>query len=53
MIKDYVDNYYNYSNLAVFYDGTKRIKYSDDNYSIKPTDRITQVEIEISDIKKK
>jgi|688.fasta_scaffold2116874_1 hypothetical protein len=53
MIKDYVDNYYTYSNLVVFYDGTKRIKYSDDNYSIQPTDRITQVEIEIGDIKKK
>jgi hypothetical protein len=53
MIKDYVDNYYTYSNLVVFYDGSKRIKYSDDNYSIKPTDRITQVEIEIGDIKKK
>lgn len=51
MIKDYVDNYYTYSNLVVFYDGSKRIKYSDD--SIKPTDRITQVEIEIGDIKKK
>jgi hypothetical protein len=53
MIKDYVDNYYTYSNLVVFYDGSKRIKYSDDNYSIKPTDRMTQVEIEIEDIKKK
>ena len=53
MIKDYIDNYYTYSNLLVFYDGSKRIKYSDDNYSIKPTDRMTQVEIEIEDIKKK
>ena len=53
MIKDYIDNYYTYSNFIVFYDGSKRIKYSDDNYSIKPTDRITQVEIEIGDIKKK
>lgn len=53
MIKDYVDNYYTYSNLVVFYDGSKRIKYSDDNYSIKPDERITQVEIEIGDIKKK
>jgi hypothetical protein len=52
-IKDYIDNYYTYSNLVIFYDGSKRIKYSDDNYSIKPTDRITQVEIEIGDIKKK
>lgn len=47
MIKDYVDNYYTYSNLVIFYDGSKRIKYSDNNY------RITQVEIEIGDIKKK
>ena len=53
MIKDYIDNYYNYSNFIVFYDGSKRIKYSDNNYSIKPDDRITQVEIEIADIKKK
>ena len=53
MIKDYVDNYYTYSNLVVFYDGSKRIKYSDNNYSIKPDERITQVEIEIGDIKKK
>ncbi len=53
MIKDYVDNYYTYSNLVIFYDGSKRIKYSDDNYSIKATDRITQVEIEIGNIKKK
>jgi hypothetical protein len=49
MIKDYVDNYYTYSNLVVFYDGT--------SYGVglvpKPTDRITQVEIEIGDIKKK
>lgn len=53
MIKDYVDNYYTYSNLVIFYDGSKRIKYSDDNYSNKATDRITQVEIEIGNIKKK
>ena len=52
MIKDYVDNYYTYINLVIFYDGSKRIKYNDDN-SIKPTDRITQVEIEIGNIKKK
>jgi hypothetical protein len=49
MIKDYVDNYYTYSNLVVFYDGT--------SYGVglvpKPNDRITQVEIEIGDIKKK
>lgn len=53
MIKDYVDSYYTYSNLVVFYDGSKRIKYSDNNYSIKSDERITQVEIEIGDIKKK
>lgn len=45
MIKDYIDNYYTYSNLLVFYDGSKLIP--------KPNDRITQVEIEIGDIKKK
>ena len=45
MIKDYVDNYYTYSNLVVFYDGSKLVP--------KPNDRITQVEIEIGDIKKK
>lgn len=45
MIKDYVDNYYTYSNLVVFYDGSKLVP--------KPNGRITQVEIEIGDIKKK
>lgn len=49
MIKDYVDNYYTYSNLVVFYDGTS---YGAELVH-KPTDRITQVEIEIGDIKKK
>jgi hypothetical protein len=45
MMKDYIDNYYTYKNLVVFYDGTKLIP--------KPTERITQVEIEISEIKNK
>ncbi len=49
MIKDYVDNYYTYSNLVVFYDGTS---YGAE-LAPKPNDRITQVEIEIGDIKKK
>lgn len=49
MIKDYVDNYYTYSNLVVFYDGTS---YGAE-LAPKPNDRITQVEIGIGDIKKK
>jgi len=45
MIKDYIDNYYTYSNLVVFYDGLRLVP--------KTNDRITQVEIEIGRIKKK
>ena len=45
MIKDYIDNYYTYNKLIVYYDGSK--------LTPKPNDRITQVEIEIGRIKKK
>lgn len=44
-IKEYIDEYYNYNILLVYYNGSKLIPKSDD--------RITQVEIEIGDIKKK
>ena len=49
MIKDYIDNYYTYKKLIVFYDGTS---YGAE-LAPKPNDRITQVEIGIGDIKKK
>lgn len=45
MIKDYIDNYYTYDKLIVYYDGSK--------LTPKPYDIISQVEIEISLIKKK
>lgn len=47
MIKDYIDNYYTYKKLIVYYDGSKLVPKP------KPNERITQVEIEIADIKKK
>jgi nitrogen regulatory protein PII-like uncharacterized protein len=50
MIKDYVDNYYTYSNLVVFYDGSKLVPKPNGRIT---QGRITQVEIEIGDIKKK
>ena len=49
MIKDYIDNYYTYKKLIVYYDGTS---YGAE-LAPKPNDRITQVEIGIGDIKKK
>lgn len=43
-IKDYIDNYYTYNNLVIFYGSKLKPKL---DY------RITQVELEIEDIKKK
>jgi hypothetical protein len=51
-IKDYIDNYYTYSNLVVFYDGSKLEPKSTALYYAN-NQNITQVEIEIEDIKKK
>jgi len=51
-IKDYIDNYYTYSNLVVFYDGSKLEPKSTALYYVN-NQNITQVEIEIEDIKKK
>lgn len=44
-IKDYIDTYYTYNKLLVYYDGSK--------LEPKTDERITQAEIEVSDIKKK
>jgi hypothetical protein len=50
MIKDYIDNYYTYKKLIVYYDGSKLVPNPNGRIT---KGRITQVEIEIGDIKKK
>jgi len=53
MIKEYIDNYYTYSKLKVEYLRNGYLIGTGVKSPIKPDDNITQVEIEISDIKKK